>query len=775
MRREYINRGWSYYKNLEEDTFTIVNIPHTNIELPFNYLNEKDYQFTSIYKKKVFIKKEELVKHIFLTFEGIGHVSTVYVNKQEVGKHFCGYDSFRFDIYPYVIFDSENLIEIKVESSEELNVPPFGNVIDYLTYGGMYRDVYLDYCLDDYIEDIFIKPINNQGNWSIEVEITSSMNNKKTYDLEISFNDEVIINKSLISTSSFDVINITFDNPKLWDIDSPNLYCLKLTLNKMEIKEEKFGLRTCVFKEDGFYLNDKKIKIRGLNRHQSFPYVGYAMPKSMQEEDARILKEELKVNAVRTSHYPQSHYFISKCDELGLLVFTEMVGWQHIGDEKWQEQAIQNNINLIKQYRNHPSIILWGVRINESIDNHKLYMQTNMDARKLDPTRQTGGVRCYQKGEELEDVYTYNDFISPLEKRGLSKKRDIVKSKKMPYFVSECNGHMFPTKSFDDEIHRQEHLKRYARVLNQMYQDKEILGLFGWCMFDYNTHKDFGSGDKICYHGVLDMFRNFKLPAYLYQSFGDEMVLKLSSTMNLGEHPAGIINGVYAITNAESIRLYKNDEFIREYTRKDSPYSSLKNPPILIDDFIGELLVKHEGFSEKVSNQGKEVLYAVLKYGRRLPLRNILQFLKLMIFNKMTIQKGYELYGKYIGNWGSKDTTYRFEAIKDNIVVKTINLSSVTKLDLDVKVSSSILKEDTTYDVSSIRLMVVDQNNNHVPYYQEPIELKVEGPLELIGPSVISFKGGMSGTYVKTIGKKGKAKLIIKTQFVEKIVNFEIK
>ena len=89
----------------------------------------------------------------------------------------------------------------------------------------------------------------------------------------------------------------------------------------------------------------------------------------MQKMDADILKYELGVNAVRTSHYPQSHYFLDRCDEIGLLVFTEIPGWQHIGDAQWKNQAVENVRDMIKQYRNHTSIIIWGVRINESQDD----------------------------------------------------------------------------------------------------------------------------------------------------------------------------------------------------------------------------------------------------------------------------------------------------------------------------------------------------------------------------------------------------------------------
>ena len=118
----------------------------------------------------------------------------------------------------------------------------------------------------------------------------------------------------------------------------------------MDERIDRIGFRRAEFKKDGFYLNGKKIKLRGLNRHQSYPYVGYAMPKSMQQLDADILKRELGVNAVRTSHYPQSHYFIERCDEIGLLVFTEIPGWQHIGDAAWKDQAVENVRDMVKQY-----------------------------------------------------------------------------------------------------------------------------------------------------------------------------------------------------------------------------------------------------------------------------------------------------------------------------------------------------------------------------------------------------------------------------------------
>lgn len=202
-----------------------------------------------------------------------------------------------------------------------------------------------------------------------------------------------------------------------------------------------------------------------MNRHQSYPYVGYAMPESMQKRDADILKNELGVNAVRTSHYPQSRHFVERCDELGLLVFTEIPGWQHIGDEIWKKQAVENVKDMVEQYRNHPSVILWGVRINESGDDDAFYRETNRVAHELDPTRQTGGVRAHKKSSLLEDVYTYNDFCHNGTNHGCEKKSAVTSDNSKPYLISECNGHMYPTKSYDWEEHRVWHAMQTCKCI----------------------------------------------------------------------------------------------------------------------------------------------------------------------------------------------------------------------------------------------------------------------------------------------------------------------
>jgi beta-galactosidase len=563
------------------------------------------------------------------------------------------------------------------------------------------------------------------------------------------------------------------------------LYQLELELWPKELSEEpidrkriRFGFRSCEFRKDGFYLNHHKVKLVGLNRHQSFPYVGYAMPERQQRSDAHLLKYELGVNAVRTSHYPQSRHFLDACDELGLLVFTEIPGWQYIGDQEWKDKAVRQVSEMVLQYRNHPSIILWGVRINESQDEDEFYARTNQLAKELDPTRQTGGVRYLMKSNLLEDVYTYNDFLHNGTNPGLSPKKKVTSDDAAPYLVSEFNGHMYPTKAFDDEAHRTEHALRHATVLNSIFEQEEISGGFGWCMFDYNTHKDFGSGDRICYHGVMDMFRNPKLAASVYASQGEtEAVLELSSSLDIGDHPAGNIRSVYAFTNAEAVRVYKNGVFIKEFYPDRKAFGHLPHPPILIDDFVGELLEKEEHFGHKSAETMKEILYAVKQYGpNNLPLVYKLKMGWLMFKEHLTLEDGAGLYYKYIGSWGGQSTSFRFDAIRDGKVMKSVTKSPNQKVKLLASTDTNELYENATYDVASIRIRAVDEVGNQLLYYQEPIELRVEGAVEIIGPTIISLKGGMGGTYIRTLGQSGAGALIIsQPQLGEERIEFIVK
>ena len=752
-----------------------VRLPHNVRELSLHYAAPEDYSLLCGYRRKLEIPETLRGKRLFLQFDGAAHIATVYCNGRPVAAHNCGYTAFRAEITNVVRYGEENTLTVRLDTTENASVPPFGYMIDYLTYGGLYRDVWLDVRPMDYIEDIFIyTPDLNKAHIDLTVKGDHDGVMLKLLDAH---GDEVY---SL--TAAGDRFDLTLQDAQIWDPYLPYLYTCEATLlhndgRERDVVRTTFGFRTAEFRADGFYLNNKRFFIRGLNRHQSYPYMGYAASESLQREDARILKEELACNAVRTSHYPQSRYFIDECDRLGLLVFTEIPGWQHIGDEGWKDQAIENTREMILQYRNHPSIILWGVRINESMDDDDFYARTNKLAHELDPSRMTGGVRYIKKSHLLEDVYTFNDFsCDSMDKKGVLSKKEVGVAPEKPLLVTENNGHMFPTKSYDHWGKRQEHALRHARVQGAALASPEHSGCFAWCMFDYQTHQDFGSGDRICYHGVLDAFRNPKLAAAVYASQGEEKpVLEVGSGMAIGDYPAGSVGDIYLFTNADSVKLYKNDKFVAEFTPK--PFTGLKHEPILADDTIGELLRSEEGFGKHKADMIRDCLLAASKYGlESLPLGKKIKFAWTSLVYRVKFEDAYKLYGKYVGNWGQATPVWRFDAIRDGVVVASSCKAQSRVLHLEARPSKTVLTEGETYDTAAVRIRLLDEYDNVANYAQAPVGFTVEGPIEIIGPAVATAEGGMCGTYVRTTGEKGEAKLHITCTDAGPIdVMFEVK
>ena len=713
-----------------------VDLPHTVRETPFSYFDESIYQTVCAYRKRFDVPAGWADKRVFLNIGAAAHFAEVFVDGKKIGEHHGGYTAFRVELTQALTPGSTATVAVRVDTRETLDIPPFGFVIDYMTYGGLYREVALEVASKTYIRDVFAFTSIPDGEGLLSggesageaaaVTFTGRLEPKLTVDGEgadrVRFAVRERGREDVLAEAAFspgDSLSFSVPGARLWDALSPTLYELETTLfdgdAELDRRVDVFGFRRARFEADGFFLNGRKYKLRGLDRHQSYPYVGYAMPRSIQRADADILRGELGCNAVRTSHYPQSHHFIDRCDELGLLVFTEIPGWQHIGGDAWKDIAVENVREMVVEYRNHPSIVLWGVRINESPDDDAFYRRTNAAAHELDPTRQTGGVRCFKKSSFLEDVYTYNDFVHCGGNRGCDKKADVTSDTSRGYLVSEYNGHMFPTKTYDSEEHRLEHTLRHANVLDAIAGEDDIAGSFAWCMFDYNTHKDFGSGDRICHHGVLDMFRNPKTAAAVYSSQQDETpVLEITSSMDVGEHPASVRGRVFALTNADSVKMYRNGELLGEYDRAASPYKNLKHGPIGIT-----------GVPDAV--------------------------------------------------WGASATEFRFDAIKDGKVVKTVVKTPPTAVALDVRVDHTELREGDTYDAAAIRIRAVDQNGNVLPYFMESVRLEAEGPIAVVGPDRAQLRGGMGGTYVRSVGESGKASLTLTLDCAEPVrVDFDV-
>ena len=595
-----INRNWRYSpkatpaaraRDFDDSGFARVTVPHTNIREPWHSFDENSYEFVSIYRRRFRLPAAARGRRVFVDFEGVMTASTVWLNGVRMGEYKGGFTPFSFELTPHVEFDGENILAVEVDSHERPEIPPFGYLVDYLTFGGIYREVSLRIVPYTSIENFFAQPkdvLTDHPSLDVQCFVTSF---SKVIDSGMSLEAALYDGDKLLAktTQELPAGGNDGNNPRtlhldnlgkieLWDLRTPKLYRVEVRLldsgHLIDHDSRRIGFRDARFTPQGFSLNGAIVKLRGLDRHQTFPWVGQAMPARVQRQDALILRKNLKCNIVRTSHYPQSRHFLDACDEIGLLVLEEIPGWQHIGDLAWQDLAVDNVDRMICRDWNHPSIILWGVRINESRDNHDFYTRTNALAHRLDPTRQTGGIRNKYDSELLEDVFTMNDFGFPL------------RAPNHPlYLNTEFNGHMYPTKTIDNIERLREQTIRHARVHDQLASNPQYAGGIGWCAFDYNTHANFGSGDRICYHGVTDIFREPKPAAGFYRSQcepEEEIVLVPAFHWARGDENQGFTDALVS-SNCDHLKFYIADKLVAEADPDRQQFPHLKYPPFTAD------------------------------------------------------------------------------------------------------------------------------------------------------------------------------------------------
>ncbi len=706
-----MNRGWLYSrtvvegahrKDFDDSGYEKVVVPHTNVRLPWHSFDEKSYEFVSSYRRHFKVPAEVRGKHVSVDFEGVMTASTVWLNGTRIGEYKGGYTPFTFELTPHLDFDGENVLAVDVDSGERPDIPPFGYEIDYLTFGGIYREVALRVVPGTFIENIFAKPkdvLSEHPGLDVDCHVLN-LEAAESLRLEVVVRDgDRVVEKGSrtipASAASSDAVVHTvrltgLNSIKLWDLAHPNLYSVEVSLwrgdRQVDKVSRRIGFREAQFTDHGFELNGKVIKLRGLDRHQTFPFVGQAMPGRVQRRDAQILRNQLKCNIVRTSHYPQSPHFLDACDEIGLLVLEEIPGWQHIGDQSWQDISVDNVSRMIRRDWNHPSIILWGVRINESRDNHDFYTRTNVMAHKLDPTRQTGGIRYFQESEFLEDVFTMNDFGFPLKPPNHPR-----------YLNTEFVGHTYPTKTIDQVERLTEHMIRHARVHDQLASDPQYAGGIAWCAFDYNTHGNFGAGDRICYHGVTDMFREPKAAAGFYKSQCDpeeEIVLEPAFHWARGDADVGFSKAVVC-SNCDHVKLYIRDEMIVEADPDRKQFPFLRYAPFTLE--LGD---------------------PWHKWG---DLR-----LEGYIGGKLAITK----------HFSGNGVDARFMLLPD---------------DTDLIADGA--------DTTRVVLRVTDEFGAVRPFANDAIKLELQGPAEIIGDNPFALVGGTGAVWIRAKEEPGRVRL----------------
>lgn len=425
-----INSDWNYLENDAKKLSDInqsvnwvsVNLPHTwNSQDATD--NEPGYRRSaSWYKKNLAIPVIDANKVYQLYFEGANITTKVYVNGNEVGEHIGGYIGFTLDITKYVN-SGNNEIMVRVDNSYNIEIIP-SQKSDFFIFGGITRDVWLLSMEKNHIENIKITtPKVSEKSASLVVVVAAKNADGLSYSAQLTNPKGKVVSTKKGHLSGVTTA-ITFNeikNPELWDINAPNLYSVSVSLlenGKFSDKiEDKVGFRWFEFKENGpFYLNGKRVLIRGTHRHEEHAGVGAAVSNEQHRKDLESIKE-MGANFVRLAHYPQDPEVYKACDELGLLVWDELPWCRGgIGNEVWQTNAKNMLTEMINQNFNHPSIIIWSLG-NEMYwlpdfpngDNpekmNKFLGELNTLAHQLDPSRKTA-LRKYEGGAKIVDIFS---------------------------------------------------------------------------------------------------------------------------------------------------------------------------------------------------------------------------------------------------------------------------------------------------------------------------------------------------------------------------------
>ena len=763
MIKEFpINDGWLFRKNFlpecisGEQGFTdayVVQLPHNYATNERSYFDERNMRLTSAYMRTLTLPEKYVGKRFLLKVEGVLSYAEVYVNGIFVTSH-KGEGHFYADITAPLRCGYANKIVLKVDSSLRSDIPGSGVRGPLTLFGGISRGVTFMICDGRDIRDVCIRTRKSGDGFSIEAAV-----DMYDYYPDTTLTGEImdadgkfvcaLTSKSVLS--SFVTLSGEAANIEPWSVDNPVRYeaVIRLTDGKKVIDEKriKFGFTTADFKTDSFYLNGKPLKLIGLLRADDYPGIGRAGTSQLERRDARLIKSA-GCNAVRTMGQP-SKDFIDECSRIGLLVIVDMYGDGYVGGAKWRETYLNSLRDMIVRDRNEPCVIGWGVRVNNSPDCDELYFKAQKLSKETDPTRATVGARSFSGSRAFEDVFSLDTSVRS-SKKGLNP---------IPFIIAH-GGRACPTKSEDPESVRLkqalDHLDAIDRTLGG-----GAVGCFGMSFGDFSAPRGSGAGDNVNHYGVFDGYRNPKLAGWAYRSQTDSSpVLKLSSNLSRDDFTGKL----YIFTNADSVVMYRDGVKAGEFFPDRTRYKNLPHPPIVIDDFCGDIPATEVGDGLKLK-LFKDMLRAADKYDA-----NNLGFLtswEALLFRILTKREKADitaLLEKY-SRLAPGGVTYKFDGVYGGEVKASAVLSPDIDKTLKVWCSDTkTLKCGASFDRFAFTLAAEDGYGNLLDYCSSPVVVRAHGSIVVDGDTCFSLRGGMGGFFVKSVSS-GEGHVTVTSEF----------
>ena len=592
----------------DESAFEKVTLPHCVAKLSWQGWVPDDWAGLWVYRRHFAAQDEFKNRRVFLDFDGVMTRAVPVLNGHPLPEHLGGYLPFHYEITS--LLGRKNVLGVAIDS-RWLSVPPDGyekgpNEIDFLEPGGIVRSIRLRAVPQIFIADVFakaVKVLDADRRVEVACTIDAAFVPQKPLRLQVDMMDgdrRVATDSKTLDISQNGQIraNLTLSDlgdVKLWDTDTPQLYDVVATLHQddqpLHDYRVRIGLRDARFDLDGFFLNGRRVQIFGLCRQELLPYTGFAMPPRVMRRDAEILKRELNCNAVRCSHYPQSPAFLDACDELGLMVWEELPGWHYIGNQAWQDLAVRDVRDMVRRDRNRPSVIIWGVRINESANVPEFYKRTTAAMKELDDTRPaSGAMDRYDLKGWSEDVYAFNDYTHD-EKTGKLHLKEPLPG--VPFLLTETIGQLVgigPSvahkyRRAGDVALQQKQAVYHAQAHEQAAANPRFCGVIAWCAFDYASGEN--PYNQIKTPGVADIFRIPKLGATFYQSQVSpdvRPVILPNFYWDFGpQTPNGPGKNVAIFSNCDRLDLFVAGKKVASVTPDRENFPHLKCPPFFCD------------------------------------------------------------------------------------------------------------------------------------------------------------------------------------------------
>ena len=755
------NQNWKFKKlaaeekdadyqsiNFNDSNWERVSLPHTaNLE---PVLVNDQWQGICWYRQKVKVLQKLENKKVFLEWEGAMSTAQVYINGQLVTTHSGGYLPINIDATPYLKYGKDNVIAIRLDNRDNpLTGPKPLKILDFNMYGGLYRKhnvtikdkLYISHPnlarkvasgglfittpeVSQSTATVYVQAhvINEyDANQNAVIKHTILYKGTEVSQVETKLkpkrkNRRIKVYKDLEVTSS-----LTVDKPNLWHPKHPHLYHLKTEVlvdgKVVDSQIDRFGIRHFEFKGMDLYINDKKTFLRGTNRHQEYPFVGYALSDNAQYRDAKKIKDA-GFDYIRLSHYPQSPAFMDACDELGLVTAAAIAGWQYyIDDDRFRDYCYHSTRQLVRRDRNHPSVLLWEASLNETAMPEYFMEMLHTIVHQEFP-----GDNVYTTGWK---DHAYDVFFQARQHRILHKDDDYKHTK--PYAVSEYGDWEYYSNNAGLNQDKLNKTKRYEmssrqrrgygekRLLQQLYNLQEshndnfktpAFADSYWVMYDYNR----GYHPDIEFSGVSDIFRIPKFSYYFYKSQrapSEETVLNIA-TYWTEKSPTD----VKVLSNCDEVALYLNDRLIakqRPDTDKNSTH--IPQPPFTFN---------------------------------------------LGIFEKGTL--------KAVGFINGKEVA--------ETIVKSPEKATKLKVWLD---ESGKKPQAGVNDVVFVYIAVVDNNGTVIPDFEGTIEVVVNGDIEIMNVGEVQAEAGIATALIRIGATNGKFEVAAKSSGLSGSLKFEVK